>query len=85
MKYLLYALPLALCSCAAFNNAYEPPNSELIVDRQIRGMSRNEVIMAINECEVNRTRAVVIMAKQKVSGRTTDVVTDVTCAPKYTY
>jgi len=85
MKRIIYALPLALCSCAMFNNPYEPPNSELIVDRQIRGMSRNEVIMAINECEANRTRAVVIMAKQKVSGRTTDVVTDVTCAPKYTY
>jgi hypothetical protein len=48
-------------------------------------MSRNEVILAINECEVNRTRAVVIMAKRKISGRTTDIVTDVTCAPKYQY
>ena len=85
MKRIIYALPLTLCACGMFNNAYDPPNSELIVDKQIRGMSRNEVIMAINECESNRTRAVVIMAKQKVSGRTTDVVTDVTCAPKYTY
>lgn len=82
MKYLTYALPLALAACAT---PYDLPNSQLIVDKEIRGMSRNEVIMAINECEANRTRAVVIMAKQKVSGRTTDVVTDVTCAPKYTY
>jgi len=82
MNKLLLTIPLALAGCSSFS---ELPNSNLIVDKEIRGMSRNEVIMAINECEFNRTRAVVIMAKQKISGRTTDVVTDVTCAPKYTF
>jgi uncharacterized protein YcfL len=82
MNKLVLIIPLALVGCSSFS---ELPNSNLVVDKEIRGMSRNEVIMAINECEVNRTRAVVIMAKQKISGRTTDVVTDVTCAPKYTY
>jgi len=82
MNKLLLIIPLAMTGCSTTS---ELPNSSLIVDKEIRGMSRNEVIMAINECEVNRTRAVVIMAKQKISGRTTDVVTDVTCAPKYTY
>ena len=56
-----------------------------VVDKEVQGMSRNEVILAINECESNRTRAVVIMAKRKISGKTTDVVADVTCAPKYSY
>ena len=82
MNKLVLTTLLALGGCSSFS---ELPNSSLIVDKEIRGMSRNEVIMAINECEFNRTRAVVIMAKQKISGRTTDVVTDVTCAPKYTY
>ena len=82
MNKLVLIIPLALVGCSQLSDL---PNSNLIVDKEIRGMSRNEVIMAINECEGNRTRAVVIMAKQKISGRTTDVVTDVTCAPKYAY
>ena len=82
MNKLVLIIPLALTGCSTYG---ELPNSQLLVDKEIRGMSRNEVIMAINECEVNRTRAVVIMAKRKISGRTTDIVTDVTCAPKYTY
>ena len=82
MNKVILIIPLVLWGCSSTS---ELPNSNLLVDKDIRGMSRNEVIMAINECEVNRTRAVVIMAKQKISGRTTDVVTDVTCAPKYTY
>jgi hypothetical protein len=79
---LILIIPLGLAGCSSLSDL---PNSNLVVDKEIRGMSRNEVIMAINECEGNRTRAVVIMAKQKISGRTTDVVTDVTCAPKYAY
>jgi hypothetical protein len=82
MNKLVLIIPLSLTGCSSFSDL---PNSSLVVDKEIRGMSRNEVIMAINECEGNRTRAVVIMAKQKISGRTTDVVTDVTCAPKYAY
>jgi hypothetical protein len=82
MNKLVLIIPLAITGCTPFS---ELPNSQLLVDKEIRGLSRNEVIMAINECETNHTRAVVIMAKQKISGRTTDVVTDVTCAPKYTY
>jgi hypothetical protein len=84
MNKLVLIIPLALVGCA-FSDSYNPPNSTLVVDKEVQGMSRNEVILAINECESNRTRAVVIMAKRKISGRTTDIVTDVTCAPKYQY
>ena len=86
MKWALIPL-VALAGCSSTKTP-EPttfPNQKLVIEGEVSAMSRNEVIMAINECESNRTRAVVIMAKQKVSGRTTDVVTDVTCAPKYTY
>lgn len=79
---------LIICSmygCSTFGSADEPPNSKLLVDKEVRGMTRNEVIYGINECEANKTRAVVIMAKQKISGRITDVVTDVTCMPRYQY
>jgi hypothetical protein len=82
MNKLVVIFVFVITGCSSLS---ELPNSQLLVDKEIRGLSRNEVIMAINECESNRTRAVVIMAKQKISGRTTDVVTDVTCAPKYSY
>lgn len=84
MNKISLALILMVTGCAS-DSAYNLPNSQLIVDKEVQGMSRNEVILAINECESNRTRAVVIMAKRKISGRTTDVVADVTCAPKYNY
>jgi hypothetical protein len=81
----IYFIFLLLTTGCAMDGTYNPPNSQLIVDKEVQGMSRNEVILAINECESNKTRAVVIMAKRKISGRTTDIVTDVTCAPKYSY
>lgn len=63
----------------------QPVEMELDSDKQIRPMTRNEVIMAINECEANNTRAVVINARRKINGYSTEVVVDVTCAPKYRF
>ena len=59
------------------------PNSALDVDPHIRPLSRNEVITAIQECEGNGARAVMVYGKRRVNNYTTDVVIDVTCAPKY--
>lgn len=74
------ALLAMLTACAS-----KPPEQNLILDKDIQGMSRNEVILAINECEANKTRAVIIYAKRKINNYTTDVVVDVTCAPKYSF
>ncbi len=72
-------LVLALTACSS----YEPPRQKLIIDGEVQGMSRNEVVTAIIECEANGTRAVMVYAKRKISGYTADVVADVTCAPSY--
>lgn len=74
------ALLATLTACAS-----KPPEQNLILDKDIQGMSRNEVILAINECEANKTRAVIIYAKRKINNYTTDVVVDVSCAPKYSF
>jgi hypothetical protein len=74
------ALLAMLTACAS-----KPPEQNLILDKDIQGMSRNEVILAINECEANKTRAVIIYAKRKINNYTTDVVVDVSCAPKYSF
>jgi type IV secretory pathway TraG/TraD family ATPase VirD4 len=58
------------------------PEQTLIVDAEIQPLSRNEVIVAVTECETNNLRAVLIYGKRKVNGYTSDIVLDVTCAPK---
>jgi len=79
MKKLLPLIFLTGCS------TFDMPNTALTVEKEVQAMSRNEVIMAIQDCESNRTRAVMILAKRKIAGRTSDVVVDVTCAPRPSY
>jgi hypothetical protein len=79
---LLLTLILAGCGHVASQDG-QVKNQTLLLDKEIPGMSRNEVILAINECENNKTRAVMIFAKRKINNITTDIVVDVTCAPAY--
>ena len=79
MKKLLPLFFLTGCS------TFDMPSTSLTVEKNIEPMRRNEVILAIQDCESNRTRAVMILAKRKISGRTSDVVVDVTCAPRPSY
>ena len=58
---------------------------DLVIDKNIQSMSRNEVIMGIQDCESNGLRAVLINGKRKINGFTADVVVDITCAPKIRY
>ena len=73
---------LALAGCSS---SPEYKEQSLIIDKFVPAMSRNEVITAINECEANNTRAVMVYGKRKVNGHIADVVVDVTCAPKQRY
>ena len=83
MKAILLLSLLALTACSSTKVAeYRPPETEIIMDKQVYPMTRNEVITAINECEANRTRAVIINGRRKINGHTTEVVVDVTCAPQ---
>ena len=79
MKYLLLITPLVLAACSSF----EPPNVTLETDKQAYHMTRSQVILGINECESAGTRPVVITAKRKIHGVSTDVVVEVTCHPRY--
>ena len=53
MNKLVLIIPIVLTGCA-LGDSYNPPNSTLVVDKEVQGMSRNEVIMAINECEFTK-------------------------------
>ena len=79
MKRLFLFAPLALAACSSF----EPPNANLETDKTVYHMNRSQVILGINECESAGTRPVVISAKRKINGVTSDVPVEVTCHPRY--
>ena len=79
MKYLFLLAPLTLAACSSI----EPPNVKLETDKQAYHMTRAQVILGINECEDAGTRPVVITAKRRINGVTTDVPVEVTCNPRY--
>jgi hypothetical protein len=90
MKYLLL---LVLSGCAAgsswqasmLDGGVNTAEQKMVLDKDIHAMSRNEVILAVQECESSGLRAVMVIAKRKINNYTTDVVADVTRAPKYRY
>ena len=79
MKYVFLLSALSLTACSSF----EPPNVTLETDKQAYHMTRAQVILGINECEDAGTRPVVITAKRRINGVTTDVPVEVTCNPRY--
>jgi hypothetical protein len=92
MKYAILALALTGCAAnSSWNASLGQPNPDhvssngnqtLILDKQVQEMTRNEVIMAIQECEGNGLRAVVQTTKRRINGFTSDIVFNVTCAPR---
>lgn len=85
MRAAITLVLLALTGCASTPQAPAYKAQEIIMDQQIHAMSRNEVIMAVRECESSGLRAVVINGKRKINGFTTDIVVDVTCAPRFMF
>jgi uncharacterized protein YcfL len=79
MKRLFLLTPLALAACSSF----DPPNVSLETDKQAFHMTRSEVILGITECESAGTRPIVISAKRKINGITSEVPVEVTCHPRY--
>ena len=79
MKNLLLLTPLLFAACTS----YTPPTVSLETDKQAYHMTRAQVILGINECEDAGTRPVVITAKRRINGVTTDVPVEVTCNPRY--
>ena len=82
MKVLLgiAAVSAALVGCGTSS----PYGSEstLFVHKRAQPMSRQEVIIAIGDCEAAKLRPILIMAKRRVNDWDTDIIIDVTCGPK---
>ena len=79
----LLAVVLAGCSSSGNQQSLNPyPTQQLIIDKQVSAMSRQEVINAIHDCQDNGMRAVMVTAKKNTNGHIADVIAEVTCAPK---
>lgn len=84
MKKIIFVFMfLTACSTFSSNNEPKPVEQEMVIDKKIQTLSRNEVIVGVRECETNGLRGVMVYGKRKINGYTTDVVVDVTCAPKW--
>lgn len=63
----------------------QAPSQQLILDKQVAGLTRNEVIHGVTECEGAGLRAHVITTKRSINGFSADIPVEVTCMPKYKY
>jgi len=78
------ATVVACLVCVFFTGcASKKPKANFIVENDFYPMSRDQVIMAIQECEQAGTRPVLTKAPLRISGSTTQITIDVTCSPRY--
>ena len=89
MKYFLFLLMSGCAAGSSWQASLGEPaggvDQTMVLDKNIHSLSRNEVVLAVQECESSGLRAVMVIAKRKINNYTADVVADVTCAPKYRY
>ena len=72
-----------LGACASRDPIANLPNTELMVDKAIPPLTRNEVVNGIMDCEAAGTRPVVITSRRKINGFLSEIPVEVTCMPKY--
>ena len=83
---LLCTLSIITTGCSMMpSSTPQPPNQDLIVDKQVQPMGRNEVIDAVRQCESSGLRAIPLYAKRKIGGYTVETVIEVSCGPKYQF
>jgi hypothetical protein len=63
----------------------QAPSQQLILDKQVAALTRNEVINGVTECEGAGLRAHVITTKRQINGFTADIPVEVICMPKHRY
>jgi uncharacterized protein YcfL len=85
-QLLLIAVCLVLTACASNPTVYsQAPAQQLILDKQVASLTRNEVINGVTECQGAGLRAVVVTTKRSINGFTADIPVEVTCMPRYQY
>ena len=83
--FVLALLFLTGCSSTSGTAYSQAPSQQLILDKQVAALTRNEVINGVTECEGAGLRAHVITTKRQINGFTADIPVEVTCMPKHRY
>ena len=83
--FVLAMLFLTGCSSTSGTVYSQAPSQQLILDKQVAALTRNEVINGVTECEGAGLRAHVITTKRQINGFTADIPVEVTCMPKHRY
>jgi hypothetical protein len=83
--FALALLFLTGCSSTSGTVYSQAPSQQLILDKQVAALTRNEVINGVTECEGAGLRAHVITTKRQINGFTADIPVEVTCMPKHRY
>lgn len=85
--FIAFVVAMALMTgCSTPSTVYsQAPSQQLIIDKQVASLTRNEVIHGVTECEGAGLRAHVITTKRSINGFTADIPVEVTCMPKYKY
>ena len=83
MRYLLILLLLASCAKNQYIDNSELPNTTMLVDKEMSAMTRTQIINAIQECQLGNLRPVMVYSRRKINGQVSEVVVDVSCAPKF--
>jgi len=73
---------LGACSSSPYVDNSKLPDTTLLVEKELTQMSRNQVIIAVQECESSGLRPVMVMSRRKINGYLSDVPVDVTCSPR---
>ena len=81
MKSLLLVAGIVIAATGCASDPYGT-KSELRVQKKVHAMSRQEVINGITDCEAAGTRPIIIMSKRRIDEHYSDVIVDVTCAPR---
>jgi hypothetical protein len=55
----------------------------MLVDKEMSAMTRTQIINAIQECQSGNLRPVMVYSRRKINGQVSEVVVDVSCAPKF--
>jgi hypothetical protein len=77
---------LFLTGCSTPGTVYsQAPTQQLVLDKQVAGLTRNEIINGVTECEGSGLRAHVITTKRSINGFSADIPIEVTCMPKHRY
>jgi type IV pilus biogenesis protein CpaD/CtpE len=61
----------------------EAAKTEVILEKKMQPLTREEVVSAIQECESARTKPVLISVPIKINGYTRKTIVDVYCVPQY--